>query len=115
MTRPDDLPAVIPGQMTVDEVIEEMTDGPRKASDVDPETDLSAEELAAQKRRKTIAGRIAKKKALKNAGADVATTNPDLAARLEDGLERRKQESFRKARIDRDTKRLVQSRLKGKP
>jgi hypothetical protein len=112
MTRPDDLPEVIPGQMTVEEVIElsEQEDGPRKASQVQAETKLTAEELAQQRTRREVHGRIAKRQALKKAGADVPTSSPDLAARLEDSLRR----IDRRVTEESRTRNVVADRLKGK-
>jgi len=116
MTRKPELPlderGQIPGQMTIDEVTGEMPKGPRKASDVQAETKLTPEELAKQKTRREVQGRIAKRKALKNAGADVPTSNPDLHARLEDGLARRDEASYRQLRTDREMQKLVRERLK---
>jgi hypothetical protein len=113
MTRKPELPldsrGQIPGQMTVDEVLAEMTeDAPRPASHVPPETDLTPQELQQQKTRREVQGRIARRQALKKNGADVATTNPELAAQLEDRLKR-----VNRRLADKDAlRKAVQARLK---
>jgi hypothetical protein len=111
MTRPDELPlderGQIPGQLSIDEVIEGMPEGPRKAADVQAETKLSPEELAKQRTRREVQGRIAKRQALNKNGADIGTSNPDLHARLEDGLRRADRRVTDKARLTR----LVQERM----
>jgi hypothetical protein len=115
MTQPElplDERGQIPGQMSIDEVTEDMPEGPRKASDVQATTKLTPEEAKRQKTRREVQGRIARRKALKHAGADVATSNPDLAAKLEDGLSRVDQASYRKFRTDKAMQKLVQERLK---
>jgi hypothetical protein len=113
MTRSqDNLPEEIPGQMTVDEVIElsEQEDGPRKASQVQAQTKLTEEELSQQRTRREVQGRIARRTALKKAGADVPTSSPDLAARLEDSLRR----IDRKVTEESRTRNVVQNRLRRK-
>jgi hypothetical protein len=110
MIRPD-LPEPIPGQMTVDEVIAAMeTEGPQRASSVQAKTKLTQEELARQKTRRAVQSSMAKRAALKKAGADVATTNPDLAAKLEDGLKRIDRRVTSRGR----TQDVVRNQLKGK-
>jgi hypothetical protein len=112
MTRsPRELPlderGQIPGQMSIDEVIEEMPEGPRRASAIEAETQLTPEQLKQQKMRREVQGRIAKRQALKKAGADVRSTNPDLAASLEDSLRRADRRVADKGRLQR----LVQDRM----
>jgi hypothetical protein len=109
--RNDDLPRVIPGQLEVEEVIEmaEAEDGPTRASQVARETDKTPEELQREKTRREVHGRIAKRKALKAAGADVPTASPDLYARLEDSTERIKARSTRAFRA----RQVVRDRLEG--
>jgi hypothetical protein len=116
MTRKPELPlderGQIPGQLSIDEVTEDMPEGPRKASDVEATTKLTAEQAKRQKTSREVQGRIARRKALKRSGADVATSNPDLAAKLEDGLQRADQASYRKFRTDKAMQNLVRDRLK---
>jgi Zn-dependent M32 family carboxypeptidase len=110
MTRPE-LPEQIPGQMTVDEVIAAMeTEGPRQASQVQAKTKLTQEELQRQKTRREVQSRLARRAALKKAGADVATTNPDLAAKLEDGLKSIDRRVTSRGR----TQDVVRKQMKGK-
>lgn len=118
MTRSDPLPlderGQIPGQLEI-EVTEDMTEGPRRASSVENETKLTEEQLAAQKRRREVQARIAKRTALKKAGADIPTSSPDLHAKLEDSagrIAKQQMENWRKKRTSRDTKDVVAARLK---
>jgi hypothetical protein len=107
---PLDARGQIPGQMSIDEVIEEMPEGPRKASTVDAQTKLSPEELQQQKTRREVQGRIAKRQALRKAGADVASSNPDLAARLEDSLRRVDRRITNRAKLQKAVQERLQDR-----
>jgi hypothetical protein len=100
----------IPGQMSIEET-EEMAEGPRKASRVEAQTTKTRDELRRQKTAREVQGRIARRMALKKAGADVPTSNPDLHAKLEDSLGRIERKVTDRSR----TQKLVQDRLKDKP
>jgi hypothetical protein len=77
------------------------------SSAIEAETKLTPEQLKQQKTRREVQGRIAKRQALKKAGADVRSTNPDLAASLEDSLRRADRRVADKGRLQR----LVQDRM----
>lgn len=78
-----------------------MAEGPVKASAVAPSTKKSAKELAREKVGKTVRARQAQREAVRQAGGDVRASSDDLAARLEQ-------------RLDKRTKAVIKSRRKAK-
>jgi hypothetical protein len=59
------------------------------ASAVEAKTQKTEDELAKERTRKAVQSRIAKREGLRRAGADVAPSSGDLAARIEHGLKKR--------------------------
>lgn len=64
---------------------------PTRAADVAAEPTLSPQEQRRAKAVAAVRSRRARQEGLRRAGADVPTSSPDLAARLEDSLRRRDQ------------------------
>lgn len=59
---------------------------PMKASQVETEDDRTQEEIDRERRRAAVQARLAKRRAMVGAGADVADSDSTLAGQLERGL-----------------------------
>ncbi|MBA3546072.1 MAG: hypothetical protein H0T76_06295 [Nannocystis sp.] len=62
------------------------------ASGVEAKSEKTAEELLAEKVKQEVHGRIARRKALRQAGADIEPSSADLAAKLDRGLAARERQ-----------------------
>lgn len=83
--------------------------GPIKASEVSIVSDKTPEQLQQERTMRAVHGRIAKRTALRNAGADVPPPSADVAATVEQRLKSRE----RKVMMRSDARRAVARRLRG--
>jgi hypothetical protein len=86
----------------------------QRATEVPAASELTEEQLRRQRISNAVQGRVAKRQALRRAGADIEPSSDDLAGRLEHRLHKIDQKVGGKSNQAK-ARAAVSSRMKGKP